>query len=72
MPVLNAHASVPLNFPRGAVLTITAPATDFIASFPTLNGVAIAISRVPKRVTLAQGTAYTFTAGNVNITYTTA
>jgi hypothetical protein len=70
MPTLNAGASIVLGpYPRGARLTFTAPQTDNIFNFPTLNGVAIALTFLPKTITLAQGNAYTLTAGAVNIDY---
>lgn len=74
MPQLNAGITVALGpYQRGAVLEITAPASDHIVDFPTLShggtDVNIAITHVPKTVTLAQGNAYTLTAGNVQITY---
>lgn len=76
MPVLAANASINFpNYPRGAVLTITAPATPLIGNFPSLGKtgtgptVTIDISHVPKTATLAQNTLYTLTAGNVPITY---
>jgi len=70
MPVLNAGATVNLGpYQRGATLTFTAPQTDRIADFPTLNGSVIALSHLPKSLTLAQGTNYALTAGAVNINY---
>jgi hypothetical protein len=70
MPVLNAHAQIILGpYQRGAKLNLTAPQTDNIFDFPTLNGTTIPLTYVPKSLTLAQGNAYTLVAGNVNITY---
>ncbi|UTW61743.1 hypothetical protein KFE98_17285 [bacterium SCSIO 12741] len=70
MPVLNANTAVALGpYAKGAILTITAPQTDTIADFPDLNGTYISLTYLPKKITLAQNTAYTLTAAAANITY---
>ncbi len=70
MPVLAAHATVALGpYPKGGTITFTAPQTDRIVDFPTLNGVTITLTYLPKTLTLAQGSVYNLTAGNVAVTY---
>jgi hypothetical protein len=74
MPQLAANATVALGpYAHGAVLNITAPRTDAIASFPTLilgaRTQSLPLSNPPKAVTLSQENAYSLRAGNVGITY---
>jgi hypothetical protein len=70
MPIVDAHATVVLGpYPKGGTITFTAPQTDNIFNFPTLNGVTITLTYLPKTLTLAQGTVYNLTAGDVAVTY---
>lgn len=75
MPVLNANTTIRLGpYQRGAKLEITHPASDRIANFPQLtkvggSSVDIAISKIPKSVTLSQGDTFDFQARAVDITY---
>ena len=71
MPVLLANQHVQIGpLPKGGILEFTAPQTDNIFDAPDLNGIPISLSHLPKRVTLAMGNLYTFTARYVNIHYT--
>jgi hypothetical protein len=71
MPVLNPNSTVVMQGgTKGRTLTITAPASNQIADFPTVNGVSIPLSAVPKNVTIPMNSNWNFISRAVAITYT--